>query len=142
MSDKTANSFDFESLPVTISYVCETQRDDCKCDQWRVGFKHPNGFWQTDYFTGLGLRAKPKKGFPRDTPKPIKPAITDVMHALLSDAEAIDQSFKDWCDNYAYSDDSLKAFDTYRQCCEIGLQLSKVFSRAEIAKMREALQDY
>lgn len=141
MYDNTVNGFDFESLPITISYVCETQRDGWNCDQWRVGFKHPNGFWQTDYFTGLGLRSKLKKSS-WESPRPVKPSIADVMHALLSDAEAIDQSFKDWCDNYAYSDDSLKAFDTYRQCCETAAQLLKVFSRTEIAKMREALQDY
>lgn len=36
----------------------------------------------------------------------------------------------------------LKALDSYRQCCETAVQLRKVFSTSDMAKMREALIDY
>lgn len=134
------NGFDFGALPITIDYVCETQRGDRKCDQWRITFKHPGGFWSTDYFTGLGHRAKPRSQY--SPAQPVKPEVAGVMHCLLMDAEAIDLSFKDWCDTFGYSDDSLKALDTYRQCCETAVQLRKVFSTSDMAKMREALIDY
>ena len=135
------NGFDFGALPVTVAYVGETQRDDWNCDQWRITFKHAGGFWSEDYFTGLGHRSKPKPNTFL-SPRPVAPAIASVMHSFLTDAEAIDMSFKDWCDTFGYSDDSLKALDVYRQCCDIAVQLRKVFSRDDLHKMREALQDY
>ena len=52
--------------------------------------------------------------------KPVFPGVASVLHSLMLDAQALDQSFADWCDDLGYDDDSISAFDTYRACCENG----------------------
>ena len=141
--------FDIESLPVKIDYVGEIVRDgDWRCDQWRVTISNKSGQWVTDYFTGLGHRKVTRRGdcigmknavFVRgmwEDYKPVKPKIIGVLHSLFMDAQAADQNFTDWCADFGYSDDSMKAFSIYKQCCETGLMLRKYFD----PKTREAIQ--
>lgn len=126
--------FNIEALPVKITYVGETVRDnDWKCDQWRVELTSKAGFWSTDYFTGLGHRSKPDS-WGKTTPK--KPAVADVLYSLFLDASAADENFHDWCANYGFSDDSIKAMNTYKQCLDIAVALRKHFS----PEQRQAIQ--
>jgi hypothetical protein len=119
--------FNIETLPVKITYVGETVRDNAwKCDQWRVELSNKLGMWSTDYFTGLGLRTKPRTSW--DSPRPKKPTIADVLYSLFTDASAADYNFSDWCDTFGYSDDSIKALNTYKACLEIATALRKYFS--------------
>lgn len=132
--------------------IGETKRDDWVCDEWRVTI----GSFETEYFTGTGLR-KMKKGAITTTARKgcvayakwekrnivaVAPCAADVIYSLLSDAEACDTSFSDWCENFGYSNDSIKAFNTYRACEETGHSLRKVFSTKQVAELREALTDY
>lgn len=121
----TETNFDIEALPVKITYIGATQRNDWKCDQWRVELSNKLGMWSTDYFTGMGLRGKPNAW---GETKPKKPTIADVLYSLFSDARAADFNFADWCDEYGYSDDSLKALNMYKACLETGTALRKYFS--------------
>jgi hypothetical protein len=98
------------------------------------------GFHSFDYFTGLGLRHKPKTSWVTPTPK--KPKVADVLHSLIMDASAADENFHDWCANYGYSDDSIKAMNTYKACLEIAVALRKHFSPDTLRQVRELLQDY
>lgn len=147
--------FDIESLPVKIEYVGETVRDgDWRCDQWRVTISNKSGQWVTDYFTGLGHRKVTRRGnclgmknavFVRgmwEESKPVKPKIIGVLHSLFMDAQASDQNFIDWCADFGYSDDSMKAFNTYRQCCETGLMLRKYFDPKTREAIQAAIEDY
>lgn len=119
--------FNIETLPVKITYVGETVRDNSwKCDQWRVELSNKSGMWSTDYFTGLGLRTKPRTSW--DQPRPKKPTIADVLYSLFTDASAADYNFSDWCDTFGYSDDSIKALNTYKACLETATALRKYFS--------------
>jgi hypothetical protein len=130
-----------ESLPINIDYVGETVRDDdWQCDQWRVTISSKAGFWSTDYFTGLGLRTKPRASW--DKPNPKKPKVADVLHSLITDASAADENFHEWCANFGYSDDSIKALNTYKACLDIATHLRKHFSFETLRQMRELLQDY
>jgi hypothetical protein len=47
-----------------------------------------------------------------------QPALVDIISALLMDASNADQPFADWCADYGYSDDSIKAKDTWEKCNE------------------------
>jgi len=130
----TTAEFNIEALPVKIDYVGETVRDnDWKCDQWRVQLTSKAGFWSTDYFTGLGLRSKPNSW---GKTKPKKPAIADVLYSLFMDASSAENNFHDWCAECGYSDDSIKALNTYKQCLEIATALRKHFSPDQ----RQAIQ--
>ncbi len=131
--------FDLETLPVKIDYVGETTRDNWKCDQWRVQINTKAGFWSTDYFTGLGLRNKPRATW--DAPKPKKPTVAQVLHSLTMDARAADLNFHDWCAEYGYSDDSIKALNTYKQCLEIGTMLRKHFSPDQRAAIKSIVSE-
>jgi len=135
----TQENFDIESLPVTISYVGETKRNNWECDQWVVAITSKQGTYHTDYFTGLGLRTKPKQSWLEARPK--KPTIAEVMHSLILDAEAVDYSFSDWCDNFGYSDDSLQALDTYRACCKTGDAMRKHFTPEQREQIKTFTQD-
>lgn len=126
----TTQDFNIETLPVAITYVGETVRDnDWKCDQWRVALTSKAGYWSTDYFTGLGLRGR-RHAFVK------RPSVADVMHSLFMDASAADQNFSDWCADYGYSDDSIKALNIYKQCLETATALRKHLS----PEQREAIQ--
>ncbi len=51
------------------------------------------------------------------------PTENDVLECLKSDCEAGNYSFDDFCDNFGYSNDSLKALDTYRACMDTARKL-------------------
>ena len=149
-------------ISVDALYVGETKREQhggkpWQCDQWAVsigkGQREAWGFrpiYTTSYYTGLGLRKSLLKSMRNPSPwqsnafpaKPQKPTATAVLSSLLLDAEAIDESFADWCSNYGYDDDSISALETYRACCATGEALRRVFSRQDVAEFRELLQDY
>lgn len=72
----------------------------------------------------------------------VAPTPANVLYCILTDAEGTDCSFDDWCDMFGYSDDSLSALNIYKECCKIGKNLLKVFTRSQIEQLREMLQDY
>ena len=100
-------------------------------DQWRVELTSKAGYWSTDYFTGAGLR---------NAGKPVKPTIQSVMKSLVLDASDEDYNFSDWCDEFGYSDDSISALNTYKQCLAIATMLRKHCGRDTLQQVREALQ--
>lgn len=140
-------------------------------DAWSVSFRHPNKMIVFPFKTGIGLRAEPtaqarnmaKYQFPGLTKndidrrtswgkrylayleslrKPKAPTAASVLHCLLLDAGARDQSFMDWASDYGYDTDSIKALGIYNECCETSKKLSTIFNRDLQAKLRDALQDY
>lgn len=128
------NISDIENLPVKIDYIGETiQENNWQCDQWRITISSKAGFNYLDYFTGLGLRSKNR---------PKRPKIAEVLHSLVLDASAADYNFSDWCADYGYSDDSIKALNTYKSCLETAQVLRKHFSPFTLRTLREMLQDY
>lgn len=152
-----------ERLPVTIRYVAEVadkwdETGKRKVDQWCVTISSNAGSRSFDYFTGLGLRTRippqylahnpPRKGtlayadLEKWHCKPKPPKVASVLHSLLLDASAADENFHDWCDHFGYSDDSIKAMNTYKACLEIDVALRKHFSPETIRRARELLQDY
>lgn len=145
-----------EALPVKIEYVGEVpskweESTMRTVDQWRVTLSSEAGFNSFDYFTGLGLRIRTYSGFGRkwDTmrekhydDKPKKPKVADVLHSLTMDASAANENFHDWCANYGYSDDSIKAMNIYKACLETAQALRKHFSPDILRQVRELLQDY
>lgn len=126
-------------------------------DSWDVNFdKTGVGAQSFDFYTGLGLRSPaPKNAYgpaPRrgtlawakleNQRKPIAPHAADVLYSLVLDSSACDQSFDHWCDEFGYDTDSRKALETYLACQENSNKLHKVFSGAQLEKLRELLQDY
>jgi len=144
---------------------------DWEHDSWSVSFRAPNKMIVFPFRTGIGLRAEPtaqarnmaKYQFPGLTAndisrrtswgkrylayletlrKPKAPTAASVLNCLLSDAQAASMSFMDWASDFGYDTDSMKAFATYNECCEIGKKLGTIFNRELQAKLQDALQDY
>lgn len=135
----TETEFDLESLPIAITYVGETVRDkDWKCDQWRVALTGKAGYWSTDYFTGTGLRAKPDAWGKR---KPKKPSIADVLQCLFNEAQAAEYNFSDWCSDFGYSDDSIKALNTYKACLDTATAIRKYFTYEQRAAIEALISE-
>lgn len=135
-------TFNIEDLPVAIQYTGEVRnkwRDGDTVDAWRVTLSNKMGNWSTDYYTGIGLRTQPKQSWVM--PKPKKPTVADVLHCLFMDAEAADYNFSDWCDNFGYSDDSISALNTYRQCLEIATNLRKYFTPEQRKQIKAIIQE-
>ena len=118
----------------------QIKHNDWDCFQWFAAFRKGKDSFSFDYYTGLGLVTKPGRF---SSTRPITPHAADVLHSLLLDGGASDQSFNDWCADYSDGDtDSIKAFNTYQLCCETGQKLRKLFTRAEREALQTALQDY
>jgi hypothetical protein len=128
--------FDIESLPVEITLIGEMPSpwgDDKPrvVDAWRVIVGKQ---WATTYYTGTGLRNK-------RTGRPTRPTVADVLYSLFSDASAADENFSDWCDNYGYSDDSIKALGMYKACTEVAQNLRRQFDPETRAKIQAVIQE-
>jgi hypothetical protein len=68
--------------------------------------------------------------------------VAAVLHSLILYASSVDQNFDDWCSGFGYSSDSIKALNVYQACIENAKQLRHIFTRAELARLAEILQDY
>lgn len=110
-------------LPEPIEYraICLRLASTKKSDNWQDNADswlitiNGTGF---DYYTGIGHRDK-------KTDRPQKPELSRVLHSLVMDASACDESFEDWCSNYGYDTDSRKALETYLKCQESTNKLRK-----------------
>lgn len=144
---ETTKAIDLETLPIKIEYVGKTQKTDgsvdgkpWECFEWRVTLTSKAGYWSTPYYCGMAHVTKPKHSFME--PKPKKPTNADVLYTLTMDASAADENFHDWCNSYGYSDDSIKALNTYKACLEIATALRKHLGRDVVAQIREQLRDH
>lgn len=124
-----------------------------------------------EFFTGLGLRAEAterekvaaKWEFPGLTQnditrrtlwgrrylakveslrKPKAPTAASVLHSLILDSSAAEQSFESWCGDFGYATDSRKAFGIYEACQKNADKLNRVIPRALREQLAELLQDY
>lgn len=57
--------------------------------------------------------------------KPTAPSCADVLYCLLLDANAMDETFEEWCANVGFDTDSRKALETYLECQTSGIRLRK-----------------
>ena len=129
----------FDNLSVNIQFVGEGNNDGWMFDGWIISFqrdrKEKISF---DYRTGIGLRVKNKFGQKCAT----MPHIAMIMQSLLLDSQADEMSFNNWCSDYGYDNDSIRALKVYQTCCETAKKLYSVFNGQQIAEMRKVLQDY
>lgn len=70
------------------------------------------------------------------------PDLQDVFYCLLSDSSVIDAGgFENWCSDYGYDSDSIKAKATYDACVETFAALRAAFSARELEQLQELFQD-
>lgn len=69
---------------------------------------------------------------------------SDYMNALncvLSDSYAAQGSFKYFCSEFGYSDDSIKALKTYKECKRNAERLNKLFSGLDLLSVQNELEE-
>lgn len=71
------------------------------------------------------------------------PKAEDVLYSLVNEASVLDcASFEDWCADYGYNADSIKARATYDACIASALQLRAAVGDDGMRTLREAFNDY
>jgi hypothetical protein len=157
---ETIEKIDTSALPVKIEFVAKTVKTDWgkepwPCFEWRVTFTGKSGQWVVPYFCGIGNVIYPK-GMKNPYPntvmgweiwenqyaRPKKPIADEVLQVLIMDASASDYNFNDWCAEYGYSDDSISALNTYRECLEIAVNLRKYLGADVVNALSEQLADH
>jgi hypothetical protein len=157
MNDCVVKGFDFGALPITVTHIGKIDNKEWPHFLWSIAIKHKDGVFVTQYKTGTGL-VEARKGMRIDPTlnkrcveyerqynavmRPKVPTSADIMHSLLMDMSAEHSSFSNWCDEFGYDSDSIKALGIYQTCCDIAVQMHKCFTREQIAKMSAALEDY
>jgi hypothetical protein len=156
-----------KGVSMAIDCMGAQTRDKWECDAWNITFyrKGKNNGFNTCYYTGTAHRVlsaigvMDKKRIQRDykgsinlrhmlaknekeNARPQIPHIAGILHSLTLDASANDYSFNDWCDNFGYESDSIKALSMYQACCAIAKELYSLFNRSELCELSELLQDY
>ena len=141
----------------TVNFTGTQKRDKWECDGWRFTLAGQ----EFEYYTGTGNRvdnaeAKFQRKHLAKTNRnsvawhegviknqvAVIPAIAGLLYCVISDMDAVAQSFDDWCVELDYDTDSRKALDTYLACQEDATKLRKVFNQEQIGKLQELLQDY
>jgi hypothetical protein len=139
-------------MTTNIQFQGKIESKEWPCYQWLVTINGIN----FEYRTGLGHSSPKFKGEYNRTSnrKPNRPCITldavwvhipeidEILHCLFSDAQYGSESFDDFCDNLGYSNDSLKALDSYRACMECSKKLRQALTHeySSVQKRIEALE--
>lgn len=69
-------------------------------------------------------------------PEPIHPSAYDVLACISSDAYCA-ETFKDFCGEYGYERDSIKALQTFRRCSAFAKRLRAFFTAEELSQLSE-----
>lgn len=161
IEDAVSAILEKSGVTVAVSFVGATTRDKWECDEWRVTLTRAGReSVRFEYFTGTGHRKCPPKMVQemkralanrhyRDHPavkaqyqKAVPPHVAGVLHSIIMDSSASQQSFAEWCSDFGYETDSRKALSTYEACQINGDKLAKIFNHAERQTLADALQDY
>lgn len=139
---------EMESKHLNLVIPSKVQKDAWAHDLWEIQLKFQKQSFTTIYRTGLGHRVlglgvkKTAQGkyYRADTTdltleracekhllKPVKPSVADVIHSLMMDSDGSDQPFEDWCYNFDYNNDSIKALNIYLECQKTKTQMIKLF---------------
>lgn len=102
------------------------------CHAYRNPVRFPNGK-KDDYLTKEAIRRECETG-----EKATPPSLEEVCYSLFLDA--YDGDFEDWCEEYGYSDDSIKAKAMYEECCRTRRALQRMFG-SHYDSLKDLLSD-
>jgi len=71
-----------------------------------------------------------------------KPGRENVIYCLLSDADCLDYTFQEWCDNMGYNTDSIKDKELYEKCIHQSVQFRRLWDCKEWENLKESFQDF
>ena len=119
-------------------FTCTQVTDEWEHDNFVCVFKNRSTgvTVQFDYKMGIGHRHK--------LGRIMLPKVDSVLHSLIMDSMSCEESFIDWCANYGYDDDSIKAKGIYEACIENAKKLKELFKNREMCldNIKELLEDF
>lgn len=77
---------------------------------WRIVLRFDGRTMALDYWSGQAHCS-----MSGNSVRPNRPGLADVVSCLVLDGVVLGASFSDWCADFGYSDDSIQAFNTYRE---------------------------
>lgn len=126
-------------------------------DSWEVVFSRAGkASLRLPFKTGIGLRkasnlarlqfaGSPKAAFDRRqlevSAAPVAPHAADVLYSVVMD-DTRGESFRNWCANYGYDDDSRRALNIYETCQRQTDDANAFFGRELFEQIGTLLQDY
>lgn len=114
-------------------YVDQVKKEgNWNCDYFVCTLKYKGTTETFNYHTGLGLRKNNKT---------VMPKATDVLYSLFLDCTQ-GEDFIDWCANYGYDSDSIKAMKIYEACQANETKLKNVLPNEVFKQLQIELQDY
>lgn len=113
----------------------EDLKDEWKrtTNKWQVRLSYFGEKFVTDYYMGSGLV------YSNGQPK--KPSVKDILYSMVMD-DVSDMNFDDFCNEFGYGNDSIKALETYRACEKQTKAYYNMFDAEERGILRELLEDY
>ena len=103
------------------------------CDKWKVtiSYKDSREILSFDYSTGFGHRDINNQV--------VKPNVVDVINCLIDDLSYSYFSFKEFCLQLGYNNDSIRALKTYKACKKNGNKLIRLLGKKLIKQLAIAV---
>lgn len=104
-------------MSFTRQYAGRVNKDGWLADRFLFIFtnKHTKKTLELDYFVGIGWAEQHKKPTPFDV---LYSIVMDNPHGML---------FEEWCEEYGYNNDSIKALKIYEACCKQTAEFKNIF---------------
>ena len=113
----------------------EDIKDEWKkgANKWQVKLVYFNKVYITYFYMGSGLVD--------EIGKPKEPTKEDILFAMIMD-DVSNKNFNDFCDEFGYNNDSIKALKIYKACLKETKAYYNMFDSEEREVLKELLQDY
>ena len=113
----------------------EDMNDEWKktANKWQVKVIYFDKEYATNFYMGSGLVDKMNR--------PKKPTKKDILYSMILD-DVSNMNFSDFCDNFGYNKDSIKALKIYETCLKETEAYCNMFDSEEREILRELLEDY
>lgn len=104
-----------------------------KANKWQVELVYFDKEFITDFYMGSRLVDK------RNNPK--KPTKKDLLYSMIIN-DVSNMNFNDFCDEFGYDKDSIKALEIYKGCLKETEAYHNMFDSEEREILKELLEDY
>ena len=145
----------------------DSEREGWRCDSWLLMLSRGGKSASFEYHTGVEHRAHkvPMRWAVRELQSdlknaktstvrrnlireldalkhPVVPSEAALLHSVMLDADAAQDTFENFCYECGYNPDSRKALDLYLACQQNGIKLRSVIPTGLLAKLSGLLADY
>lgn len=117
-----------DNIKMNAKYLGIKTKDTWEHHSYKITLKYNNKAMTIDYSLGMAHDVNIVE-------------LKSVMSSLLMD-NVQDNTLADFCDNFGYDNDSIKAHKIYKACQANTKKLLNLFNQNEIEELNELLQDY